>query len=64
MILLYIPIVNFVVLAILSIDMAKSYGPGTGYGIGSVVAELHLLPDARLRPATYEGPSGAGAARA
>lgn len=38
-VLLYIPIVNFVVLAIISIDLAKSYGKGTGFGIG-----LWLLP--------------------
>ena len=38
-ILLYIPIVNIVILIILSIDLAKSFGKGTGYGIG-----LWLLP--------------------
>ncbi len=38
-VLLYIPIVNFVVLAIISIDLAKTYGKGTGFGIG-----LWLLP--------------------
>ena len=48
-ILLYIPIVNIVVLAILSIDLAKSFGKGTGYGIGLWLLPLHLLPDARLR---------------
>jgi len=38
-ILLYIPIVNFVMLAIISIELAKRYGKGTGFGIG-----LWLLP--------------------
>ncbi|MBU3701078.1 MAG: signal peptidase I [Acidimicrobiia bacterium] len=38
-VLLYIPIVNIVVLAIISIDLAKSFGKGTGFGIG-----LWLLP--------------------
>lgn len=38
-VLLYIPIVNIVVLAIVSIDLARKYGKGTGFGIG-----LWLLP--------------------
>lgn len=38
-VLLYIPLVNIVVLAIVSIDLAKRYGKGTGFGIG-----LWLLP--------------------
>ena len=57
-ILLYIPIVNIVVLAILSIDLAKSFGKGTGYGIGLWLLPLHLLPDARLRLGRLRGPVG------
>lgn len=56
-VLLYIPIVNFVVLAIVSIDLAKRYGKGTGFGIG-----LWLLPPIfymilGFGPSTYRGNS-------
>ena len=48
-ILLYVPIVNIVVLAILSIDLAKSFGKSDRLRHRPLAAALHLLPDARLR---------------
>lgn len=57
MILLYIPIVNFVVLAILSIDLAKSFGKGTGYGIGLWLLSFILYPMLGFGTASYQGPA-------
>jgi hypothetical protein len=57
-VLLYIPIVNFVVLAILSIDIAKSYGRSTGYGVGLWLLSFIFYPMLGFGPATYQGPAG------
>jgi hypothetical protein len=57
-ILLYVPIVNIVVLAILSIDLAKSFGKGTGYGIGLWLLPFIFYPMLGLGAAAYAGPAG------
>jgi hypothetical protein len=57
-ILLYIPIVNLVILAILSIDLAKSFGKGTGYGIGLWLLPFVFYPMLGFGAATYQGPAG------
>lgn len=56
-ILLYIPFVNIVVLAILSIDIAKSYGKGTGYGIGLWLLPVIFYPMLGFGDARYQGPA-------
>jgi uncharacterized membrane protein len=55
-ILLYIPIVNIVVLAILSIDLAKSFGKSTGYGIGLWLLSFIFYPMLGFGESRYEGP--------
>ena len=57
-ILLYIPIVNIVVLAILSIDLAKSFGKSTGYGIGLWLLSFIFYPMLGFGSAAYVGPAG------
>jgi hypothetical protein len=57
-VLLYIPIVNFVVLAILSIDLAKSFGKGTGYGIGLWLLPFIFYPMLGFGASSYAGPAG------
>jgi hypothetical protein len=57
-ILLYIPIVNIVVLAILSIDLAKSFGKTTGYGIGLWLLSFIFYPMLGFGSAAYVGPAG------
>lgn len=60
-VLLYIPIVNIVILAIISIDVAKSYGKGTGFGIGLwLLAPLFYLI-LGFGSSTYRGPAVAAA---
>lgn len=55
-ILLYIPIVNIVILAILSIDLAKSFGKGTGYGIGLWLLSFIFYPMLGFGESRYQGP--------
>jgi hypothetical protein len=56
-ILLYVPFVNIVVLAILSIDLAKSFGKSTGYGIGLWLLSFIFYPMLGFGSATYQGPA-------
>ena len=57
LILLLIPIVNFVVLFIVAIDMAKSFGKGTGFGIGLALLAAIFYPILGFGDARYLGPS-------
>jgi uncharacterized membrane protein YhaH (DUF805 family) len=56
-VLLYIPIVNLVVLLILSIDIAKAYGKGAGYGVGLWLLPFVFYPMLGFGDARYEGRS-------
>lgn len=55
--LLYVPIVNIVVLAVLSIDLAKSFGKGAGYGVGLWLLGWIFYPMLGFGSATYAGPA-------
>jgi len=55
-ILLWIPIVNLVVLAILSIDLAKAFGKGAGFGIGLWILPFIFYLVLGFGAAPYEGP--------
>lgn len=56
LILLLIPFVNFIVLAVLSIDVAKSFGKGIGFGIGLWLLGFIFYPILGFGPAQYQGP--------
>ncbi len=56
-VLLYIPIVNFVVLAIISIDLARSFERSTAYGIGLWLLSPIFYVMLGYGPAQYRGPS-------
>jgi len=59
-ILLYaIPIVNFIIMIIVSIDLAKSFGKGTGFGLGIVFLSFIFYPILGFGSAQYEGPVAA-----
>ena len=61
--LMLIPLVNFVVAIILCIDLAKSFGKGAGFGIGLALLGVIFLPILGFGSAQYEGPAaGQGAA--
>jgi hypothetical protein len=54
-ILLIIPVVNFVVAIIMGIDIAKNFGKGTGFGVGLALLGFIFYPiigfgDARYQP--------------
>ena len=56
-ILLLIPFVNFIVAIIVSIDLAKSFGKGTGFGLGLAFLGIIFYPLLGFGDATYRGPS-------
>jgi Family of unknown function (DUF5684) len=56
--LLLIPIVNLVVWIIICLDTAKSYGRGTGFGLGLALLPLIWWPILGFGSDTYRGPRG------
>ena len=58
-ILLFIPVVGFVIWFIVSIDMAKSFGKDTGFGVGIALIPFILLPMLGFGSAQYVGPAAA-----
>jgi hypothetical protein len=63
LVLLLIPFVNFVILILVSIDMAKSFGKGPGFGIGLWLLSFIFYPILGFGDAQYVGPA-AGASSA
>jgi Family of unknown function (DUF5684) len=64
--LMLIPFVNFIILIILIIDLAKSFGKGMGFGIGLLLLPIIFFPILGFGSAQYQGPAagslGSGAA--
>jgi hypothetical protein len=58
-ILLFIPFVNFIILIILCIDVAKSFGKGVGFGLGLLILGIIFWPILGFGSAQYQGPSAA-----
>jgi Family of unknown function (DUF5684) len=56
-ILMFIPFVNFIIFIIVSIDMAKSFGKGVGFGVGLAFLGIIFLPILAFGSAQYQGPS-------
>jgi Family of unknown function (DUF5684) len=56
-ILLFIPLVNFIIAIILSIDLAKSFGKGVGFGLGLAFLGFIFWPILGFGSAQYQGPS-------
>ena len=54
--LLLIPCVNFVILIMLCIDLAKSFGKGAGFGIGLVLLGFIFFPILAFSSAQYAAP--------
>lgn len=57
LLLMLIPIVGLVIAIIVSIDMAKSFGKGAGFGIGLALLGFIFYPILGFGSATYQGPS-------
>ncbi len=60
-VLLFIPLVNFVVIIMLLVALAKSFGKDTGYAIGLLFLGIIFFPMLAFGDATYVGPGGAAA---
>ena len=55
--LLLIPFVNLIILIILMIDLAKSFGKGVAFGIGLILLAVIFFPILGFGSAQYQGPS-------
>jgi hypothetical protein len=55
--LMLIPFVNFIILIILCIDTAKSFGKGVGFGIGLALLGVIFWPILGFGSAQYQGPA-------
>ena len=58
-ILAVIPIVNIVIWLIVSFDLAKSFGRGTGFGVGLFFLSFIFAPILGFGSDTYKGPAAA-----
>lgn len=57
-ILMFVPIVNFIIWIILCIDVAKNFGKGTGFGIGLLLLPIIFFPILGFGNAQYQGGGG------
>lgn len=57
-ILMFIPIVNIVIAVMLNLKMAKSFGKGTGFGLGLVFLSIIFYAILAFGNASYIGPNG------
>jgi len=57
LLLLFIPVINFLVLILVSIDIAKNFGKGLGFGLGLAFLSFIFYPLLGFGDATYGGGS-------
>ena len=55
-VLLFIPFVNFVIILLIMIALAKSFGKGVGFGIGCALLGFIFIPILGFGDAKYLGP--------
>ena len=58
-VLMFIPLVNLVIVIIVMIDLAKSFGQGAGFGIGLAFLGFIFFPILGFGSAQYQGPAAA-----
>ena len=58
-ILFLIPVVNFIIGIIVFLDLAKSFGKSTGFGIGLILLNLIFVLILAFGDAEYKGPAAA-----
>jgi hypothetical protein len=59
LLLYFIPVVNFVIAIIVSIDVAKAFGKGGGFGVGLALLSFIFYPILAFGDATYARPASA-----
>lgn len=57
LILMFIPLVNFIIIIILCIEVARAFGKGTGFGIGLIFLPFIFYPILAFGSAQYQGPA-------
>ncbi|HVI82318.1 MAG TPA: DUF5684 domain-containing protein [Chthoniobacterales bacterium] len=57
LILMFIPLVNFIIIIILCIEVARAFGKGTGFGIGLIFLPFIFYPILAFGNAQYQGPA-------
>ncbi|MCB9233035.1 MAG: signal peptidase I [Bacteroidia bacterium] len=62
-VLFLIPIANFIALILIQLDLAKSFGKSTGFGLGLVFLAPIFILILGFGDATYVGPAAAGGAQ-
>lgn len=60
LILYFIPFVNIIVWLIVAIDLAKSFGKGSGYGVAIFFLAFIFIPILGFGSAHYAGPAAGG----
>lgn len=60
LVLFLIPLVNVVAIIIVTMDIAKSFGKSTGFGIGMLFLSFIFYPILAFGDARYVGPAAAG----
>jgi len=58
--LMLIPFVNVIIMIVLCIDVAKSFGNGVGFGLGMAFLGFIFWPILGFGSAQYQGPSAGG----
>jgi hypothetical protein len=53
--LLFIPLVNFIVIIVVYMDLAKAFGQGTGFGCLLILFSFIMLPLLAFGPYEYQG---------
>ena len=61
LLLMLIPFVNFIIFIILSIDIAKNFGKGVGFGLGLAILGVIFWPILGFGSAQYQGGGGTAA---
>ena len=55
-VLMFVPLVNIVISIIVHLELAKSFGKGTGFGLGLVFLGVIFFPILGFGDARYQGP--------
>jgi len=63
LLLLFIPVLDIVLYIVWMVDLARSYGRGTGFGIGVLLLAPIFIPILAFSDSQYVGPGGAGSSR-
>ena len=57
-VLILVPFVNFIIVIIMYLELAKVFGKSTGFGIGLVLLGVVFFPMLAFGDATYQGAGG------